>query len=151
MKAFGHTIVATSGTIALTPIFAAEKLCKLGEVSSKAVKKAAEFSEKQFSKGVAGCVGADEYVKNLCAEKRTVIDIRTARTLDELAAVTLPEEPSESIIAALEAKAVRFAEAAVKATEAATEADVVKSDAQEEKPAATVPPLAPLNMNPALV
>jgi hypothetical protein len=84
LRTIGKTIVATGGALALTPIYVAEKTCKAGEVTSRGVKNAAAWSEKKCANGVEHMQAANTSVSALAEEKQILVDIKTARTLDEL-------------------------------------------------------------------
>jgi hypothetical protein len=121
MKVLGHGIVATSGAIALTPIFIGEKLCLAGEVSSRGIAKAALWSEKKCAAGVAGCQNADKHIRHLVDEKKVIVGIKSARTLEELSVV--PEAKLDNYSdEVIEMYKVKEAELLAKAEAAADEA-----------------------------
>lgn len=122
MKVVGHTIVSASGAIALTPVFIGEKLCLAGEVSSRGIAKAALWSEKKCKAGVEGCQNADKHIRHLVEEKKVIVGIKSARTLEELPVI--PEDKLEGHYSdeVIEMYKVKQAELLAKAEAAVDEA-----------------------------
>jgi hypothetical protein len=84
LRAFGTVVIKAAETVAFTPIYVAEHACKAGEVTSRGVKKAAAWSEEKCGNGVVHCQDANKQVSAFAEEKQVLVEIKTARSVDEL-------------------------------------------------------------------